>query len=685
MLKLEYTQDKFSLFYKNQLKLFHHNDSLPLIHLGIGEAEYAEKMGSFFISEDLKEKSGVENFKVLENNKEKIVMEFILKDFAFIMHVVDENSLMKIYFEKIPPQFNRFWINIAADKDESVYGCGEQYSEFNLKHQKVPLWVQEQGVGRKGFTAFLANLIAKAGGSKFHTYYPQPTFVSLNNYFCHIDQSAYGEIHFQAGKSPIYHHRMHFFQIPNAIYFGVYENFQETVASLNKFLGIQPKLPDWVYSGMWLAIQGEGGISKVESRLKKALNAGVKVNAVWSQDWQGILKTSFGTQLFWDWKWNGPNREIRFPNFPQFVKKINQMGIRYMGYINPFLYEKGELFQEAEKNGYLVKNKDGTTFLTKTTTFNVGLLDLTNPEVRSWIKSVIKKNMIEEAGLSGWMADFGEYLPIDCVLHSGENPEIIHNLYPVLWDQVNLEALKEAGKLGENVFFTRSGYTGSSKYSTLVWGGDQLVNWEYHDGLASVIPAMLSLGMSGIGYYCSDIGGYTSLAWIKRSKELFIRWAEQACFTMVMRTHEGNRPEKCWQFDSDDETLNYLARMTGIHVMLAPYLQKLSEDYQNRGLPPARSLVMNYPEDPKTYSIKYQYLLGNDLLVAPVLQKKKNKWRVYLPDDSWIHLWTKKEYGRGNHKIAAPLGFPPVFYRKDSKFLKIFEEIHGIYGTKSNI
>ena len=137
---------------------------------------------------------------------------------------------------------------------------------------------------------------------------------------------------------------------------------------------------------------------------------------------------------------------------------------------------------------------------------------------------------------------------------SGNNPEIAHNQYPVLWDQANYEAVKEAGKLGEIVYFTRSGYSYSSRFTTAVWAGDQMVNWEYHDGLASVIPAALSLGLCGIGYHCSDIGGFTSLKWIKRSKELFLRWVEQATFTMIMRTHESNRPEKCWQFDSDAET-----------------------------------------------------------------------------------------------------------------------------------
>jgi alpha-glucosidase len=683
MLSLTYTANGFSIFFNNQLRLYHHNTDLPLFHFGEGKAIYSEHLGSYKIKETLQTKSAVSNFSLIQDTQTSIRIQFTLGSESFQMNIVEDSNQMQITFDNIPSKYNRFWINLPASPTEAIYGGGEQFSEFNLAHQKVPLWVQEQGIGRKGFTAFVANLAEGAGGSKFHTYYPQPTFVSLDNYYCHFDQSAFGVMHFHYRTTPRPFHQFHFWQIPKAIFIGVFQNFIKTVSALNLFLGLQPKLPNWVYSGMWLAIQGENGLDSVRSRLQKALDAGVNISAIWSQDWQGILKTTFGTQLFWDWKWDGPNRKIRFPNFPDFVKEVRKKGIRYLGYINPFLYEKGALFQEAKEKGYLIKTKAGDLYITKTTTFNVGLLDLTNPEVTQWIKSVIKKNMIEEAGLSGWMADFGEYLPIEGELASGEDPEIIHNQYPVLWDKVNLEAIEEAGKLGEIVYFTRSGYSNSSRYTTLVWAGDQMVNWEYHDGLASVIPAALSLGMCGIGYHCSDIGGFTSLKWIRRSKELFLRWVEQATFTMIMRTHESNRPEECWQFDSDQETLDHLARMTRIHTDLTPYLQSLSDEYQSTGIPPLRPLVLHYPGDPLTISIKYQYLLGQDLLVAPVLKKNKKKWKVYLPNDSWLHLWSEDEYTGGTITIEAPWGYPPIFYRKESKFKKIFSEIAKRFGLYS--
>ena len=111
-----------------------------------------------------------------------------------------------------------------------------------------------------------------------------------------------------------------------------------------------------------------------------------------------------------------------------------------------------------------------------------------------------------------------------------------------LWAKVNYDALVKAGKLGETVFFMRSGFTGYQKYSTAIWAGDQNVDWSLDDGLASVIPAALSLGMSGYGIHTSDIGGYTTLYGMKRTKELFQSWTDFAIFTPIMRTHGETGP-----------------------------------------------------------------------------------------------------------------------------------------------
>jgi alpha-glucosidase len=333
-----------------------------------------------------------------------------------------------------------------------------------------------------------------------------------------------------------------------------------------------------------------------------------------------------------------------------------------------------EQYIEALKRGFCVKNKEGDLYKIKTDSGEKSILDLSNPDTREWLKQIIKENMIK-IGLSGWMADYGEYLPIDSILQSGENPELFHNKYPVIFAKANLEAIKESGKLGEIVFFTRAGYSEISKYTTLVWAGDQLVDWSIHDGLASVIPAGISLGICGIGYYHFDIGGFHSLGKFIRDKELFMRWAELSVFTMIMRTHESIKPYDNWQFDSDEETLNHFSKMSQIYVHLKPYLKSLSKEYIEKGFPPIRACYLHYEDDPELHSIKYQYLLGQDLLIAPVIKPNIKDWELYLPKDYWIHLWSGNEYEGGWTIVEAPIGKPPVFYRKSSKFSDLFESL----------
>ncbi len=463
--------------------------------------------------------------------------------------------------------------------------------------------------------------------------------------------------------------------IPERILIGKFNTSLEVVSKLSEHLGRQPELPDWAYDGVWLGIQG--GPEIVDQKIKRAVEKGVKIAAVWCQDWQGVRMLPSGKRLFWNWEYDNKI----YPDLPNFIKKLKEKGIRFLGYINSFLAMDGDQYKEASKNGFCIKDQEGNDYNVPTDSQEATLIDLSNTKAIEWIKSIVKKNMIE-VGLSGWMHDYGEYLPTDAVLHSGEDPELFHNKYPVIWAKIVYDAVKEANKLGEIVFFTRAGYTGTSRYTTLVWAGDQLVNWSMDDGLASVIPAGISLGICGIGYFHSDIGGFHTFPKITRDKEIFMRWAELEVFSPVMRTHEGVNPNLNWQFDSDDECLEHLAKMSRIYFHLKPYYKHISKKYIESGLPLIRAMYLHYENDPGIHKIKYQYLLGRDLLVAPVIKLKQIEWRVYFPNDLWVHVWSGKEYGKGWKEIDAPIGEPPVFYRKESKFRKLFEQLNNIKRIK---
>lgn len=259
---------------------------------------------------------------------------------------------------------------------------------------------------------------------------------------------------------------------------------------------------------------------------------------------------------------------------------------------------------------------------------------------------------------------------------------IEHNHWPALWAKCNYDAVSESGKLGEVVYFMRAGGTGSQKYCTLLWAGDQSVDFTRHDGLATVICGALSAGMTGCGLTHSDIGGYTSLFGNTRTKELFLRWAEMAMFTPVMRTHEGNRPEENFQYYEDEDTMEQFARMTDIYTMLKPYTKDLVKENSMTGVPVQRPLFLHYENDEKAYDIQFEYLFGKDMLIAPVYESEKTSWQVYLPEDQWVHLWTGREYTGGEVTVEAPIGYTPAFYRKDSEYAEVFEAVRAKYGVK---
>jgi sulfoquinovosidase len=280
------------------------------------------------------------------------------------------------------------------------------------------------------------------------------------------------------------------------------------------------------------------------------------------------------------------------------------------------------------------------------------------------------------------MADFGEGLPYDAVLHSGADPKSYHNRYAEEWAEVNREAIREAGCEDDIVFFNRSGYTKSPRYSTLFWLGDQLVNWGEHDGIKSAVTGLLSSGLSGYSLEHSDIGGYTAIDsppfTYHRSKELLLRWIELGAFTSVFRTHEGNIPEVNHQIYSDEDTLKHFVRFAKIYAAWKPYRMDLVEEASESGLPVVRHPFIHYPNDPEVLGLNYQFMVGQEFMVAPVLDPGEDTVEVYFPPGLWVHLWTGKTYGspeRGVYEsVPAPIGEPAVFYKVGSEEGSRFRE-----------
>jgi sulfoquinovosidase len=567
-------------------------------------------------------------------------------------------------------EYDRLTVEFLAEPDEIVWGGGEQMSYLALNGRHFPIWTSEPGVGREPGSELTDKINADgsgAGGDYWTTNYPQPTFLSSRGYAIDVDTACYCELDF----SDPARHRVSAWQGDLNFKLTEGDNSAALVSRISSQMGGQPPLPEWAIGGAIVGLKD--GANSFE-RLEKIIAAGAAVSGLWCEDWVGIRQTSFGRRLFWDWQWNA----ARYPDLPQKIAALKERGIRFLGYANPYLAVDGPQYAEAAQLGYLARKLDSDEpYAVDFGEFDAGVVDFTNPEAAAWFsENIIGKHMLD-FGLDGWMADFGEYLPVDLRLHNGD-PMEEHNRWPVYWAKVNADAVASRGRTGDALFFMRAGFTGVQAYCPLLWAGDQSVDFSRHDGIGTVITAALSAGLVGNAYSHSDVGGYTSLHGNVRTEELMQRWYELGAFTPVMRTHEGNRPDDNLQIDSTPELLAGFARWSRVHAALAPWVRHLCNEASATGLPAQRALFLHYPDDRETFTIQDQYLYGADLMVAPVIEEGATTRELYLPADKWVHLWSGRSFGAGWHKIEAPIGSPPIFWREGSNFADLFASLTGI-------
>lgn len=559
----------------------------------------------------------------------------------------------------------RVALGTAMARGEATLGFGEQFGRLDRTGERWPLVVSEQGIGRGAQPlTWGANRAAGAGGAWWTTYAAVPHFLTTDGRSLALEDTApvVADLGFPAEAWL----EVLDTQLTARIYAA------DTPAGLidahTAWAGRMQPLPDWVHSGAIVGIQG--GSARVRSAVDTLAAAKVPLAGVWLQDWVGQRTTSFGRQLWWSWSVD----EERYPGWPGLVYELDAGGVAVLTYVNPFLVslpggtDRPDLYREARQAGLFVE-KDGAPYPVENTDFAAGMLDLSDPMARTWAAGIIRERVAAH-GVKGWMADFGEALPFDAELRSGDALGA-HNAYPVAWAEVNAAAVAGTERPDDHVFFMRSAHTRSPSSAPLFWLGDQMVSWDAHDGLGTVVPGLVSSGLSGFALNHSDIGGYTTItnpiADIHRSKELFQRWAELSAFTAVFRTHEGNQPERNHQWDGDAETLQHFSRMATVFACLQPYRETLMDEAARTGMPLVRhpwlvtGRLRDAQQDPQTF------LLGPDLFVAPVVKKGDERVRVRLPDGLWVHAWTGA-VTEGGRRVTqpAPIGEPAVWARTGS-------------------
>ncbi|MGB5545528.1 MAG: TIM-barrel domain-containing protein, partial [Polyangiales bacterium] len=237
------------------------------------------------------------------------------------------------------------------------------------------------------------------------------------------------------------------------------------------------------------------------------------------------------------------------------------------------------------------------------------------------------------------------------------------NTFPIDWQRASRNAMQAARPDGDWVIFARSGFTGVQSVAQIHWVGDQETNWSELDGLPTVVPAMLNLGLAGQPFVTHDIAGFARGAG-PSSKELFQRWTELGAFTPVMRTHDGADKVNNWRWNKDAETTAHFRKFTFVHCALMNDFMMLAAEAEETGAPILRHLMLVFPNDRETWDISDQFMIGDALLVAPVTEQGATSRSVYFPEGTWYSVWTGEPVQGGQRSVVdAPIGSPSVYSR----------------------
>ena len=558
---------------------------------------------------------------------------------------------------------------VRCDDAGSFHGFGEQYNATDQRGEAFELFVNEQGNGRSGNGGI-------AVGDEHTTYFPMPYYMDVRGFGVLFATARRVRLDLCAADPAVA-----WFEVigGDSIEWTVFHGptTKDVIRQLSGLVGRPARPPEWAY-GVWIGSQG--GRDKVLAEVAALEAADIPVTAMWVQDWGGHRRNfdnGDGVQYRWapDEVCNELDdnqvpipKDVCYPDIAGMVAGLHARGYRFLAYANPFLVKDLEPrfspnhFAEMDAAGLLTRNPAGETnvFFGANIPQRDGQADLTLPAAREYVKDALR-NMVTEYGFDGWMADFSEWTPLDAVVSDGTDAIEVRNTYPTEWQRLTREVMEELRPDGDWVMFARAGWAGTQGAAQIHWVGDQETNWSKEDGLPTVVPAMLNLGLAGQPYVTHDIAGFARGTG-PSDEELYMRWTELGAFTPVMRTHEGANKEGNWSWEKSPATTAHFRRFALVHCALRPLFMSLSDEAQQTSVPILRHMMLEFPDDPQTYSLSDQYMIGDTFLVAPVLEQGAVSRSVYLPAGTWYNAWSGAAIaGGGRVTVDAPMGYPPVF------------------------
>ncbi|ADU32029.1 glycoside hydrolase family 31 protein [Evansella cellulosilytica] len=362
--------------------------------------------------------------------------------------------------------------------------------------------------------------------------------------------------------------------------------------------------------------------------------------------------------------------EGRFPNPKKLLHDLKNQGVRVVPIVDPGVKVDPEynIYQEGVRNDQFCKYIEGDIYTGDVWPGESAFPDFTNSEVRRWWGK--NHQFYSDLGIEGIWNDmnepavFNETKTMDIkVMHDNDgDPKThreLHNLYGLLMGEATYEGMKNHLKGNRPFLLTRAGFAGVQRYAA-VWTGDNRSFWEH---LQMAIPMCMNLGISGVPFCGPDVGGFAH----DSNGQLLARWTQFGTFTPFFRNHSelNSIHQEPWMFGEKYEAV--VKKYIQERYVWLPYLYTLFQEASVTGEPVMRPLVLEYPNDKNTFNLSDQFLIGADVLVAPITTPDTYHRVVYLPEGNWVNYWTEvKLEGGKHHLVQAALDILPIFVKEGS-------------------
>ena len=361
----------------------------------------------------------------------------------------------------------------------------------------------------------------------------------------------------------------------------------------------------------------------------------------------------FRTDWLCEWKFN----EKRFPDPKGFIHGLKDKGFRVSLWQLPYVAEDAEQIDEARKNDYIApltkqQASEGSNF---SALDYAGTIDFTYPKATEWYKGLLK-NLLD-MGVVCIKTDFGENIHMDAK-YKGMSPELLNNLYALLYQKAAYEVTKEV--TGDGIVWARAAWAGCQRYP-LHWGGDSCSSW---DGMAGSLKGGLHFGLSGFAFWSHDVPGFHTLPNFMNSivdDKVYMRWTQFGVFSSHMRYHGTNKREP-WFYPA---IAPMVKKWWKLRYKLLPYIYEQSKKATHSGYAVLRALIFEHPADKMCWHIDDEYYFGDDFLVAPVMNSEDCR-DVYLPEGEWVNFFTGEHFRGGQwlNGVKVPLDEMPVYVRE---------------------